>query len=304
MLKGLAIVALLCPLAYVGVLVGQDALKGTPKDGIVKQEPSKKGQEAPHAQSNNEPTPTLPPSTPKPATPTANHYRQDSSEESQINLWLMRFTGALAVVGLLQFIAVVWQAILLRQTRGDVSRQADWIETQAGYMSKQAGLMEATLRQIERQVSAQMDATNPLIIAVPENSVRSVAFFDFDWKPVNAGHTAAFIIETNTHFMAFKSLDDIPDTPVYEQAFEWNQKPILPGQEGDGDGVGLVTEPKMSVTDMDSEVADRKLRLFAYGRIKYRDIYGRGHETRFGFVWFPEVSRFDVGGPEQYNRYT
>jgi hypothetical protein len=171
-------------------------------------------------------------------------------------------------------------------------------------IKRQANLMEATVQQIERQVIAQMDATNPIIIAIPENKVRYPRMFSFYWNPVNIGQTAGFIIETNTQFEAFASLDDIPKIPVYRKPFEWSQKPILPGKEGDGDGIGLITKTEMAVGKISKRVENREIRLFAYGRIKYRDIYQRNHETRFGFVWFPEVTRFEVGGPEQYNQYT
>lgn len=260
----------------IGTLVSQQMSANSPEQGIAKASGGHKRKEQPEGYSDNGSSPNPVSVSQKPATPGSNQARQDSSEDRHIQRWLMYFTGALVGVGFLQVVSMIWQAYLLR----------------------------GTMKQLQRQVTAQMDATNPLIIAVPKNAIRAAAFFMFDWIPVNAGQTAAFIVETNTHFAAFASLDDIPAIPVYRETVDWSQEPILPGKEGNGDGVALVTAPKTTTDEIGSLVEAGSVRLFAYGRIRYRDIYQRAHETRFGFVWFPEDERFEAGGPDQYNQYT
>src|ERR1700735_4356501 len=132
MSKWLAIAGLI---VMAGVVAGQNPSPNAPKKGIAKQDPSKEEQHKPKTQPSTQPAP-------QPTTATVNKPDQDSSEDRQVQRWLMYFTGALVVVGALQFGGLILQARLLRQTRGDVKRQADWIETQAGHMSEQTQILK------------------------------------------------------------------------------------------------------------------------------------------------------------------
>jgi hypothetical protein len=150
MLKRLAILAVVGVLATVGDLAAQDVAKGTPKDGVVKQEASKKGQEQPQAQGNNEPAPG-----PSPATPSCDEACQQGRENLKIQNRLSWLTGGLVLVGLLQVASMSWQAILLRQTQSEIHTQADIMDTQAQdarESAKSAALTaQATLDAIKRQ---------------------------------------------------------------------------------------------------------------------------------------------------------
>jgi hypothetical protein len=150
--KRLAIVGLL---ALAGIAAGQQTPAGTPKQSISVQEPSHKGQEQPQTQGNNNSAPDPVPPAPKPTTPTANQSGQNGTQGSEINRWLMYFTGALVVVGVLQFGGMIWQAVLLRETRKDVGRQADWIEAQAGHMSSQVEEMKLQRSQTVEEMRRQ-----------------------------------------------------------------------------------------------------------------------------------------------------
>src|SRR5579862_1505742 len=101
--KGLAIAGLFVML---GTAAGQNSLPNPPRAGITKHEPGKEGQKQPKAQSNNQPTPSTVSAAQQPTCPTCNRSSENGSQESQVNLWLMRFTGALVGVGLLQVIAI------------------------------------------------------------------------------------------------------------------------------------------------------------------------------------------------------
>lgn len=142
MLKRLAIVGLF---VLVGVAAGQNPPPNAPKIEITKSDGGSKGEEQPKSQSNNQTTPPPVAASPKPTTPTCDESCQNARQNLQIQNRLVWLTGGLVLVGLLQVGSMIWQAILLRQTRGDVKRQADWIETQAGHMDRQTGILEKSV---------------------------------------------------------------------------------------------------------------------------------------------------------------
>ncbi len=130
-------------------LTAQQVPSATPEQRVSKASEAHKGKEQPQAQGHDQTAPGPLSSTPQPTAPASDEARQYSGENLHIQRWLMYFTGALAVFALLQVGSMFWQAILLRHTRADVKRQADWMETQAGHMASQVGLMQQQLVEIK-----------------------------------------------------------------------------------------------------------------------------------------------------------
>lgn len=61
------------------------------------------------------------------------------------------------MVGLLQVGGMIWQGFLLRQTRGDVHRQAEWMETQAGQMEAQTKILKSSVSAAQTSADAALD---------------------------------------------------------------------------------------------------------------------------------------------------
>jgi hypothetical protein len=129
----------------------------------------------------------------------------------------------------------------------------------------------------------------------------------FEWDIINYGKTPAFVYETATHFLRFDTIAGIPEQPKYKPFVLATQKTVLPTKEHSGDGVAIVGDYE----EIKAKHAAWECVLYAYGYVKYRDIFRRTHETRYGFI-FESTSTLGVGGensfyaggPERYNQYT
>lgn len=68
-------------------------------------------------------------------------------------------------------------------------------------------------------------------------------------------------------------------------------------------------ESKLSYPELEAEHRSGKCLLYAYGFVRYSDVYGREHETRYGHVYKSaptptrEIDRFYLAGPQAYNRH-
>jgi hypothetical protein len=69
------------------------------------------------------------------------------------------------------------------------------------------------------------------------------------------------------------------------------------------------TEGPLHLLFLDEIRAGREV-LFVSGYVRYRDVFGRNHETRYGLryraaeVWNRDYDGFLVGGPKRYNNYS
>jgi hypothetical protein len=331
MLKRLVILGLLIPLAMVGILASQDVSKGTPEQRVVKQEPGKKGQEQPQGQGNNQAATSPIPAAPQPATPTADKPSQNGSEERQIQRWLVYFTGALVVVGVFQFGSMIWQAWLLRTTRGDVKRQADWMETQAGHMNSQVGLMrDQTSHMVSQldEMQRQADTMEEQNRTARERERARLSIYQCDnpeyfsegtlldsseipvkvcINVVNDGSTMAFNVSAVGHVHIGNFIDQSVLTPVIDDPEEWYDLAIPRTIRA----IGVESQIPVLVTYMAGipniadfiafrkadmiAVANRKASLRISGEICYEDIFGDEHKTPFHYLWI--VTGNDNGQP-------
>src|SRR5208337_3123709 len=124
MLKRLAIFSLLCPLATVGILAGQNALKGTPGQRIAKAGSGQSGQQQAGTQ-NHDNSSQNPLSVHVDATaPIDEAAKEEARQKLKIQGELALFTGLLVIVGFLQVGSMIWQTLLLRRTWKAVQTQA------------------------------------------------------------------------------------------------------------------------------------------------------------------------------------
>ena len=301
MLKRLVIVGLLIPFVSVGGVVAQDALKGTPKQGIAKQETSKKGHEQPQGQTHSQPAKNLAPSTPQPAALTHDESAETNRENLQIQRSLMYFTGGLVGVGFLQLVLIGWQAILLHKTREDVHTQAEWMGKQAGYMQDQTKVLGDSVAAAQ----ASADAANSQIQMV-KNKERGRLRIEFgnpdlanDPDPENGyelpfrlildGTTQVFIREHFCFAGIHHSGDPvgepwwgpmgIPATLTPEDRIFKGSLTLITGEIPWGEPFVGVDEGRVSL------VREENLHIFVRASIFYADIFGDEWELRFNRKW-------------------
>ena len=148
-LKLLAIVAL----ATVGLLAAPEcATKPSRKSRSQQRTLGKAGsnQERPNQGNANAPTPATV-NEQAPAS-TAENKPETEQEAIDIQRKLEWFTGVLAVVGVLQVGAMIWQARLLRDTLKEIHTQAGQMERQTGILEKSVAVAETSAKAANAQI--------------------------------------------------------------------------------------------------------------------------------------------------------
>jgi hypothetical protein len=188
--------------------------------------------------------------------------------------------------------------------------KATWALVAVGFFGTFAAIW--TLWIIHKQTNALMDADHALVLVI----WRAYAHLDpskpnslshcLQWNIHNAGKSPAFVREINSRLIVINSLDELPTTPNYrKEPLKMTDKmePVLPGK----DSPGLFTSVESSdpYQTLESDFKNGKRLLYAYGFVRYLDMYRRKHETRFGLVYTSSgEDTWRLAGPEEYNRYT
>jgi hypothetical protein len=290
MLKRLAILFVLWPLTTVGILVGQDALKGTPKQGVTKPSSGQNGKAQSTPQDGKQAAPDAVLPTPQPSTPNCDEACQQARENLQIQRELSLFTGLLVFVGLLQVGTMLWQAWLLKQTRGEVHAQAKWMKTQSGYMESQTKILADSVGIAKESADASKRAVEIAILKERAKIRIEVARLDIQsygqqtWiasvvvKIFNFGATKAFPLES------YAVLGISPSTDRFTQKYSQpliTKAAIPPTEEPIGVSVVTTDANFETIWKMNTE------QMFAhvYGTISYTDIFDEIHRTSFRYVW-------------------
>ena len=141
----------------------------------------------------------------------------------------------------------------------------------------------------------------------------------FAGKLVNVGKTPAKIeaaairyIRTSTHP---SELNATPDYGVISESELF----VFPDEVNT---ISAELSPTATMTQAQIDaVRNEKEFLYAYGIVKYRDVYGNPHETRFGYLYQAQdrhlvmkdrkietirtgEARFRTGGPPEYNGHS
>lgn len=208
MLKRLAIVGVLGCLAAVGVLTSQTTLPNAPKKGPVESDSTSKGQPHSESQHEDQSSPKIPSVVVQVETPTIESSRADTHEDeatrklARYTFWLMVFTAGLVAVGVLQAVALILQARLLKKHAGHldklasaaeansnatketllaIQRQADIMEQQAADAKESGKHTEELAKQAVRQTELtqfQLELTHRPWIAIENVSPASNLEFD------------------------------------------------------------------------------------------------------------------------------
>jgi hypothetical protein len=137
-----------------------------------------------------------------------------------------------------------------------------------------------------------------------ENGVLSHCF---QWSFKNCGKTPAFLREVVGHMVVVDSLEKLPKNPDYRKPVTFIGDPLIGGESMTRNFYSPMDD-KRDFQAIEAEYRSRKRVLFAYGMVKYDDMFGKHHETRFGarYSISPYSIREDefvIDGPTSYNRY-
>lgn len=131
----------------------------------------------------------------------------------------------------------------------------------------------------------------------------------FQWNFQNCGRTPAFIREIHGSLILLDSIENLPRKPDFRYRKTYQGDPLAPGARMEQ----MFYSPMADARDyrtIENEFRQNGKILFAYGFVRYDDIFGRTHETRFGLryeawkVFAPQQDRFVVDGPSAYNKYS
>jgi hypothetical protein len=301
MLKRIVIASFFGVLAAVCLLKGQTAPFSPPKERIAKPSGSQNGKDKTQPQENSQPAPNPVTIGPQPATPTCDEACQQGRQNLAIQRKLEWFTGVLAIVGVLQVVTMVWQAILLYKTRGDVHTQAEWMKTQAGYMKDQTKILRGSVAVAQTSADAAMAQ-----IRLMKNKERGRLRIEFDkpdlvhgpdpdngyelpFRLILDGTTQVYIAKSSCFIGIHDSGDPVgepwwnsmgvPETITPENRIYKGTATILTGEKPWGEPITGVDEARVAL------VREDKLHVFARGYILYEDIFDGSWEVRFNHRW-------------------
>lgn len=259
-------------LAIVALLVAVPALVGeqdTPK-------PKQQKQESKNQAVQPQPTTAIPevlPRTPASA-PTPQAKEQTSKPELKPFLshgeWVMgSLTAIYVVISFFSFRAIRRQA--------DIAGQA---ATAAGDAARAAERNTDALINIERPFLLVTRARYDVLPRTrPDGRSENVSHVHISSQ--NSGHSPAWPVTLGGRFKAFAKAEDLPQEPDYGAIDEIQTYGIVipPGEERE-----ILNITHEGAEDEFSAVVTGEMFWFAYGFIRYRDIFGREHETRFCYA--------------------
>jgi hypothetical protein len=189
---------------------------------------------------------------------------------------------------------------------------------------KQAKEMERATRAMERSSGVLMDTEQGRIVTYWEKMIHLDASrkgvhdgalsHRFNWAVGNIGKTQAEVTKLWARFVAVKSLGDLPQKPDYSARNEivYQGEPLQPSSTKKPQSEWFSTPLETALSYVEMEAKHRQLGcfLYAYAYVRYVDIWGRPHETRFGIVRDAQptlnfqLDTWVVAGPPEYNRST
>jgi len=231
------------------------------ENGQHKEASSLKGKET----QKSEPTP---PTVVQPQTANAEVGKQDrQSQESESAAhshdWIDKLnafsTTVIAVFTILLFFGVIWQISTSRDT------ERAWVIDRITTPAPPIGFI-------------QQQPTN-LVAHLVGYGAQNVFRFALE----NTGNTPARLVEVVTNYRKINRRQDIPQEPDYGTGTFLNDMPLSPEAS---EHYMTFLEPDIILNWEDFQaVSQQAAFLYAFGRVIYRDVYSRLHETRFGCVY-------------------
>ena len=237
-----------------------------------------------------------------------------SPEPTPTHDWITIFTGALAVVAIFQFVAMWRQAKYMRDGLKSSQQTAEAALLNAkAIINAERAWISITPHLSEIKFYPLREKNAP----IPENIVDALPIAHvFPAKMVNVGKTPAKIEGSAIHYVRStihpSEWNAIPDYGVLSEYVHVAFPSEVLTLTAELFPLTTLTEAQINAIETQKEF------LYAYGIVKYSDVYGNKHETRFGYIYQPQIShlvmkdgvietlwtgeaRFRIGGPPAYN---
>ncbi len=215
----------------------------------------------------------------------------DSSILDSKIIW---FVATLAVVAVLQFITLIWQAIALRRMFSSTSTHAQEMEYQSRVLDQQLKVLGEQLTALKdtatgaSSTAAAAKATAELLVSKERARLRvelQPFYLNFDapsparFQIQHLGSTDAFVLDSRASVYVSDSRN--PDRSSQ------TGKPIpLPSVIGAQNPVVVAEDVLHPFSEAEIEKI-RELKSFVHftGFVRYKDVFDGEHETRFNRVW-------------------
>jgi hypothetical protein len=219
--------------------------------------------------------------------------RKDRAEKAETDWWLIKLTGALALVGALQLIVFGQQARRLRQTVEAAAQQSKDMEKSIAEAARAATAMEAVAESIAISAKAAVESVTTVrdVSARQMRAYLSVSIntgiyqerernLKFDVRPVvfNSGHTPAHKL---TYWASARILPNpLPDNfdfPVGED----NLKSGFVLGPHQNIVINAMVQDFVSDDEAQAIKAGIEKRVYVWGIIFYEDVFGESRQTKF-----------------------
>jgi hypothetical protein len=236
----------------------------------------------------------------------AHANQTDEELANQTDEELAKFTGYLVLVGALQLVALVGQAVVFYFTLRQIGKQADIMEQHrtsleelaraAGDNAKAARLTAQYIINAERAWMAVTHETS--------RSDDSLCFFSC----LNQGRTPAQIVGGSSTHLFVSNPDNLPVPPIYSGSFTMPGNTLIVNKDSFGVKPEFDPDSILNQNNKWQLVKNREEYLVFYGRICYEDVFESAttkviHETGWCYAYFPDKG-FTACGPAEYQQHT
>lgn len=249
---------------------------------------------------------------PKPEAEIAEENRRAHIQE-KANFWAVILTGVIAGAAIVQIIIYRRQARIMADALRISADQAKSAEL-AALASRQStdALMNGDRAWISVIPAIEAPDLHPLWEQGDPLPATNPFHHGFPVIIRNVGKTPARIEKVYIQYVLLQHRPNVlPDDPAYIDPLKEQSFLLVPNEETPV--LTLLSKPQGVLTKADiSGIYSQCSFLYGYGIVKYKDVYGSEHETRFGYVYhFPqgglvgiEKTGYRRAGPEAYNRQT
>ena len=227
--------------------------------------------------------------------------------DSDLEMKLTWFTGALAAVAILQFIVLLWQGFTFRKMAGGMTIQSHEMEHQTAVLDEQLKILARQLTALQDTASAASSTAAAskesveLIVKKERARLRiELAPFYLNFgapSPANyavqhEGSTDAFVIHSNAAIYVSDSREPDPSLgtgkPMPLPSAITPQNPVVMAQD--------VLDP-FTAQEIE-DVRQQKSFVHFTGFVRYKDVFDGEHETRFNRVW--SIAKMNHLGDEPF----
>ena len=241
------------------------------------------------------PGPSVASSSVLPANSLATH-----PNDSDLEIKLMWFLGTLAVVAVLQFITLLWQAVTIRKMLGRIAEQSYQMDHQSTMMAGQLTALQDTASAAQSSAAAAKDSVDVIVSKERARLRIELAPFYLNFgapSPANyavqlQGKTDAYVL--NSHAAVYLSDSREPDPNL-----ETGRPMPLPNAITPQSPVVKARDVLHPFSDEEIEnIRQRKSFVHFTGFVRYKDVFDGEHETRFNRVW--SIAKMNHLGEEPF----